>query len=91
MFPTLSNRVKIYAEQLRIKNQLNLEIKSSKDNKIDASLDPDLISKFNAGEDIYIYSSKLYLGEEGWNNLSKKEQKTYRKKFKTIDRCGITK
>ena len=91
MFPTLLDRVKIYAEQLRNKNQLNLEIKSSKDNKIDASLDEGLISKFNAGEDIYIYSAQLYLGEEGWNKLSKKEQKTWRKKFKTIDRCGIAK
>ena len=70
---------------------MNLEIKSSKGNKTDASLDPDLIAKFNAGEDIYIYSAKLYLGEEGWDKLGKKERKRWRKRFKTIDRCGLTK
>ena len=54
-------------------------------------MDPGLIEKFNSGQDIYIYSAQLYLGEEGWDKLSKKEQKTWRKKFKTIDRCGIAK
>ena len=49
-----------------------------------ASGDPGLIGKFNAGEDIYIYSAKLYLGEEGWDKLDKKGKKTWRKKFKTI-------
>ena len=56
-----------------------------------ASKDPDLIDKFNKGEDIYIYSAKLYLGEEGWNDLSKKQQKRWRKRFKTIRRCGLVK
>lgn len=49
-----------------------------------ASKDPDLIAKFNAGEDIYIYSAQLYLGEDGWNSLSKKDKKKWRKRFKTI-------
>lgn len=49
-----------------------------------ASGDPDLISKFNAGEDIYIYSAKIYLGEDGWNELSKGQKKKWRKRFKTI-------
>jgi hypothetical protein len=46
-----------------------------------ASLDPGLISKFEAGEDIYIYSAKLYLGDK-FDKLSKKEQKKWRKRFK---------
>ena len=49
-----------------------------------ASKDPDLIAKFNAGEDIYIYSAKLYLGEDGWNGLNKKQKKMWRKRFKTV-------
>jgi hypothetical protein len=49
-----------------------------------ASKDPDLIAKFNAGEDIYIYSAKLYLGESGWNALNKKQKKMWRKRFKTV-------
>jgi len=49
-----------------------------------ASGDPDLISRFNDGTDIYIYSAKLYLGDEGWGKLTKKQQKTWRKRFKTI-------
>lgn len=49
-----------------------------------ASGDPDLIAKFNAGEDIYIYSAKLYLGEDGWNKLSKDQKKKWRKRFKTV-------
>ena len=49
-----------------------------------ASGDPDLIAKFRAGEDIYIYSAKLYLGEEEWNKLDKKAKKKWRKRFKTI-------
>ena len=36
------------------------------------------------GIDIYIYIAKLYLGEDGWNNLPDKEKKTWRKRFKTI-------
>ena len=48
-----------------------------------ASMDPDLIAKFNAGEDIYIYSAKLYLGDR-WDTLDKKQQKIWRKRFKTI-------
>ena len=49
-----------------------------------ASKDPDLIAKFEAGEDIYIYSAKLYLGEDGWNDLDKPSKKKWRKKFKTV-------
>lgn len=49
-----------------------------------ASQDPGLIEKFNSGEDIYIYSAQLYLGEDGWNALDGKERKTWRKRFKTI-------
>lgn len=45
-----------------------------------ASMDPDLISKFNAGEDIYIYSAKLYLGGH-WDELDKKAKKMWRKRF----------
>lgn len=39
---------------------------------------------FVNGIDVYIATAKLYLGEDGWNNLSKGDQKTWRKKFKTI-------
>jgi len=49
-----------------------------------ASGDPDLIAKFNAGEDIYIYSAQLYLGKDGWDKLSKKQKKMWRKRFKTV-------
>ena len=49
-----------------------------------ASGDPDLIAKFNSGEDIYIYSAQLYLGKDGWDKLSDKEKKKWRKRFKTI-------
>ena len=49
-----------------------------------ASGDPDLIKKFNSGEDIYIYSAQLYLGEDGWKKLSKKAKKKWRKRFKTV-------
>lgn len=49
-----------------------------------ASGDPDLIAKFEKGEDIYIYSAQLYLGEDGWNKLSKKAKKKWRKRFKTV-------
>lgn len=48
-----------------------------------ASGDPDLINKFREGEDIYIYSAKLYLGDK-FDNLSKAERKMWRKRFKTI-------
>ena len=48
-----------------------------------ASGDPDLIDKFNKGEDIYIYSAKLYLGDE-FDKLDKKSKKMWRKRFKTI-------
>ena len=47
-------------------------------------MDESLTSLFSAGIDVYIYSAKIYLGEEGWNKLSKKEQKRWRKRFKTI-------
>lgn len=47
-------------------------------------MDESLTSLFSSGIDVYVYSAKIYLGEEGWNKLSKKEQKTYRKKFKTV-------
>lgn len=49
-----------------------------------ASMDPDLIEKFNNGTDIYIYSAKLYLGEEKWEQLTSKQKKMWRKRFKTI-------
>ena len=48
-----------------------------------ASGDPDLIDKFNKGEDIYIYSAKLYLGDK-FDQLDKKGKKMWRKRFKTI-------
>ena len=48
-----------------------------------ASGDPDLIDKFNKGEDIYIYSAKLYLKDE-FDKLDKKAKKMWRKRFKTI-------
>lgn len=47
-----------------------------------ASQDPDLIDKFIKGEDIYIYSAKLYL--PNFEQLSDKEKKMWRKRFKTI-------
>ena len=49
-----------------------------------ASGDPKLIEKFNSGEDIYIYSALLYLGQDQWDKLSKKQKKMWRKRFKTI-------
>lgn len=49
-----------------------------------ASGDKDLIAKFNAGEDIYIYSAELYLGKDGWDKLNKKQKKMWRKRFKTV-------
>ena len=48
-----------------------------------ASGDPDLINKFQIGEDIYIYSAKLYLGEE-FDRLEDHVKKMWRKRFKTI-------
>lgn len=42
-----------------------------------------MIEKFNTGEDIYIYSAKLYIGDR-WEELDKKQQKMWRKRFKTI-------
>lgn len=48
-----------------------------------ASGDPDLISKFEKGEDIYIYTAKLYLGNH-FDELSSKDKKMWRKRFKTI-------
>lgn len=47
-------------------------------------MDEDLIQRFSDGTDIYIYSAKLYLGDEGWEKLTKKQQKKWRKKFKTV-------
>ena len=47
-----------------------------------ASGDPDLIDKFIKGEDIYIYSAKLYLPD--FDSLSSKDKKMWRKRFKTI-------
>jgi DNA polymerase I-like protein with 3'-5' exonuclease and polymerase domains len=49
-----------------------------------ASGDPKLIEKFVNGEDIYIYTAKLYLGEAKWDSLDKGAKKTWRKKFKTV-------
>ena len=46
-------------------------------------MDPDLIAKFRDGTDIYIYSAKLYLGDE-FDRLSKADKKMWRKRFKTI-------
>lgn len=46
--------------------------------------DPNLIDKFVNGVDIYIHTAKLLLGEEGWNKLSDKDKKDWRKKFKTV-------
>ena len=48
-----------------------------------ASGDPDLIDKFNKGEDIYVYSAKLYLGDR-FDQLDKKQKKMWRKRFKTV-------
>jgi len=48
-----------------------------------ASEDPDLIDKFQKGEDIYIYSAKLYLGED-FEKLQEAIKKMWRKRFKTI-------
>lgn len=39
---------------------------------------------FKNGIDVYIATAKIYLGEEGWNKLSKGDQKGWRKRFKTI-------
>ena len=49
-----------------------------------ASGDPKLIEKFVNGEDIYIYTAKLYLGEAKWESMDKYTRKTWRKKFKTV-------
>lgn len=38
---------------------------------------------FQESKDVYIFCAKLYLGEEGWNNLSKADKKKFRKTFKT--------
>lgn len=48
-----------------------------------ASKDPDLIDKFRKGEDIYIYSAKLYLGDS-FDRLDSAAKKAWRKKFKTV-------
>lgn len=48
-----------------------------------ASMDPDLIAKFDSGEDIYIYSAILYLKDK-WDALTPKERKKWRKRFKTV-------
>ena len=48
-----------------------------------ASMDPDLIAKFDSGEDIYIYSAILYLKEK-WDKLTSGEKKKWRKRFKTV-------
>ena len=44
-----------------------------------ASGDPDLIDKFNKGEDIYVYSAKLYLGDK-FDKLDEKDKKMWRKR-----------
>lgn len=44
-----------------------------------ASGDPDLIDKFNKGDDIYVYSAKLYLGDK-FDKLDKKDKKMWRKR-----------
>lgn len=48
-----------------------------------ASQDPNMAKLFSEGKDVYIYCAKLYLGEDGWNNLSKADKKKFRKTFKT--------
>lgn len=47
-------------------------------------MDPDLIQKFKDGTDIYIYSAKLYLGDEKFESLAPEVKKMWRKRFKTI-------
>lgn len=47
-------------------------------------MDPELIKMFDQGTDIYIYTCKLYLTEDGWNRLDKAEKKAWRKRFKQI-------
>lgn len=42
-----------------------------------------MIDKFNKGEDIYVYSAKLYLGDK-FDKLDEKDKKMWRKRFKTI-------
>lgn len=46
-------------------------------------MDKDLIKTIEDGNDIYIYTAKIYLGDK-WDTLDKKTQKAWRKKFKTI-------
>ena len=48
-----------------------------------ASMDPDLIRTIEEGNDIYIFSARIYLGDK-WEKLDAKAKKTWRKKFKTV-------
>ena len=47
------------------------------------SKDETLQGKFDRGEDVYIACGKIYLGEDGWNALSDKDKKTWRKAMKS--------
>ena len=53
-----------------------------------ASGDPDLIDKFNKGEDIYVYSAKLYLGDR-FDQLDKKQKKMWRKRYLKVPFQGV--
>ena len=46
-------------------------------------MDPDLIRTIEEGNDIYVYSARMFLGDK-WDNLDSKAKKTWRKKFKTV-------
>ena len=47
------------------------------------SQDENLINMFKNGIDVYIATAKAYV-KERWDTLSKKEQKAFRKTFKTV-------
>ena len=47
------------------------------------SKDPTLQGKFDSGEDVYIACGKIYMGEDGWNALSDKDKKKWRKAMKS--------
>jgi len=51
------------------------------------SKDKNLQGKFDRGEDVYIACGKIYMGEDGWNALSDKDKKKWRKAIKKD--CGI--
>lgn len=49
-----------------------------------ASGDENLIHLFDTGQDVYIYTAKIYLGESKWETLDKSEKKKWRKSMKTV-------